>query len=280
MNRKITKFSKLIENYKAVMFDAYGVLKTHSGVIEGAAETINRLEIPFLVVTNDASKPEEEMSDWYQENSFNITTSNIVSSGKVTSNYISNQYDSNKIIAYLGRKGSELELSKLKIESQEIEEIAIEDYDKISHLVLFDASIDNVQQKIDLILNVVKDRDIEIVVANPDLAYQVSSSEIAIAVGSIAGVIENIIDRPLKRMGKPFNEIYSYAFEKLNSITPISKREILFVGDTLTTDIKGARDFGLDTALVLTGLTEESNLKKRIEDSGVEPTYICPSINS
>ena len=58
----------------------------------------------------------------------------------------------------------------------------------------------------------------------------------------------------------------------------ITKRDVLFVGDTLRTDIIGANTYGFDTTLVLSGniLPEQADLM--IQTSGIIPTFISDSI--
>ena len=40
---KISSFEKVIQQYDAIFFDAFGVLKNYNGLIEGVAETIYKL---------------------------------------------------------------------------------------------------------------------------------------------------------------------------------------------------------------------------------------------
>jgi ribonucleotide monophosphatase NagD (HAD superfamily) len=47
--------------------------------------------------------------------------------------------------------------------------------------------------------------------------------------------------------------MFMFAYDLIRDYRPISKKEIVMVGDTLQTDIIGGNKFGLDTVLVLTG---------------------------
>jgi ribonucleotide monophosphatase NagD (HAD superfamily) len=51
---------------------------------------------------------------------------------------------------------------------------------------------------------------------------------------------------------------------------------MVMVGDQLETDIRGARAFGLDAVLVMTGVTED------VSDAAdeVRPTYLLPSLST
>ena len=50
--------------------------------------------------------------------------------------------------------------------------------------------------------------------------------------------------------------------------------KLLLIGDRLETDIKMGNDFGIDTALVMTGVKNYLN-----GNSEVKPTYVFNSIN-
>ena len=73
--------------------------------------------------------------------------------------------------------------------------------------------------------------------------------------------------------------LFSYAYHHALSENPsLTKRDVLMVGDTLTTDILGGNKYGIDTALVLTGTTSKEDYDGRIRASGIMPNYVCESI--
>ena len=71
-------FKSVVQNYRAVFFDAFGVLKNHSGLIPGIEQTFAYLEkkgIPYYILTNDSSRSPDELARWYQDRGMlNITT--------------------------------------------------------------------------------------------------------------------------------------------------------------------------------------------------------------
>ena len=58
----------------------------------------------------------------------------------------------------------------------------------------------------------------------------------------------------------------------------LQRQEVLMVGDTLHTDILGGNKFGIDTLLVLSGNTSESEYQTKIKATGVIPDYVSRSI--
>ena len=130
---------------------------------------------------------------------------------------------------------------------------------------------------INKIVNLLRKRNIPVVVANTDMSYPVSGSEVAIAIGSIANMVEKILGRTFIRFGKPDPQMFNFAYEHITVDKHIPRNKILMVGDTLATDIIGGNKFGIDTVLVLTGNTIAENVKARIKSSGIIPDYICDS---
>lgn len=84
---------------------------------------------------------------------------------------------------------------------------------------------------------------------NPDICT-VKGRQI-IPVTGLLGKYYELIGGEVIYYGKPHNRIYEYALE-MSGITDKSK--VIGIGDNIDTDIKGAKDFGIDAYLVDTGL--------------------------
>jgi len=73
--------------------------------------------------------------------------------------------------------------------------------------------------------------------------------------------------------------MFAYALARARQRLPhITKRDVLFVGDTLRTDIIGSNTYGFDSTLVLSGNTLPQAADLMIRASGIIPTYISDSI--
>jgi ribonucleotide monophosphatase NagD (HAD superfamily) len=85
MTIRTKSFRSVVKNYKAVFFDAFGVLKNHKGVIPGIEKTFQYLEkkgIYYYILTNDSSRSPEALSQWYRDRGIQcVTTDKILSSG-------------------------------------------------------------------------------------------------------------------------------------------------------------------------------------------------------
>ena len=101
------------------------------------------------------------------------------------------------------------------------------------------------------------------VCANPDhFAHEGIPPRAVVRQGAIATLYEEMGGRVFY-IGKPFRDIFSKAFDQLNLLAHTEKQGVLMVGDTPETDIRGARDFGVQAALITkTGIMAERILQR------------------
>ena len=278
---KISSFEKVIQQYDAIFFDAFGVLKNYNGLIEGVAETIYKLhndQKQIFILTNDSSRSPFELAKRYQQQGIDlITEENMISSGMLAREYLQLKIKKGTI-AYLGTKNSAHYVENLGLPTLPISEVQPENFSDISALVLLDEEGFNWESDLSKSINLLRHKNIPVVVANTDRTYPVSNNQINIAIGGIANMLEDIVGKRFIRFGKPDVPLFIYAYEKLSSIKSIPKDKILMVGDTLHTDILGGNKFGIHTALVLSGNTLPDQYHFLINSSGIIPDYVCHSV--
>jgi 4-nitrophenyl phosphatase len=89
--------------------------------------------------------------------------------------------------------------------------------------------------------------------------------------GAIVASVAAVAGRPPDRVfGKPSTDIAELALKMLN----LPKSSCIVVGDRMETDILFAKNAGIDSALVLTGVTSKDDLKKY----PLSPDYVFDSI--
>lgn len=278
----IETFKELATQYKVIFFDAYGVLKNHSGLMDGAKETLSYLKqknVDFYIITNDASGSPALLAKYYSDRGIDLVEpANMVSSGMMSMIFLKENVHPGSTVAYLGRPTSEFYIKEADLVPMRVEAVKPIDYPQLGAIVLFDDAGYDFQPTINKTLNVIRGTDAPVVVANPDLIYPVNESESAFAVGSVANMLETVANRKFFRFGKPDIGVFNLAFEMANKKRKISKREVLMVGDTLDTDILGGNNFGVDTVLVLSGSTLKNHAKKMMEDKNIKPTHISNSV--
>jgi len=278
---RIKSFRSVVKNYRAVFFDAFGVLKNHKGLIPQIEKTFEYLEqkgIYYYVLTNDSSRSPEELARWYQEKGLKyITTDKILSSGMLAMEYFKTKISNGNAVAYLGTKDSAHYIETVGLKTIPVAEVDLNYLDEIESFAFLDDEGFNWNDDINKTVNLLRKKNMTVVVANTDINYPVSKNDISVAVGSLADMVEKIIGKNFIRFGKPDAQMFLLAYERALQDTQLRRNEILMVGDTLYTDIIGGNKFGLDTALVLSGntLPEMANIK--ISSSGIIPTYVCNS---
>ncbi|WP_297089466.1 HAD-IIA family hydrolase [uncultured Draconibacterium sp.] len=275
-------FRSVVKNYRAVFFDAFGVLKNHKGLIPDIANTFVYLEkkqIPYYVLTNDSSRSPEELSGWYIKHGLpSITTDKILSSGMLAMEFFKTKLINGNAVAYLGTKDSAHYIETAGLKTVPIGEIDLDNLEHVESFAFLDDEGFDWNTDINKTINLLRKKNMTVIVANTDKNYPVNKNDIAVAVGGLADLVEKILGKKFIRFGKPDAQMFLLAYERaLKDIPDIQRKEILMVGDTLFTDIIGGNKFGLDTALVLSGNTLADNAKIKIGSSGIIPTYVCDS---
>lgn len=275
---KIRDFKTIVGRYDVIFFDAYGVLKNYNGLIPGIDNTIQYLienHIEFYILTNDASRGPQELALSYQTLGIKeITAEKIISSGMLAREYL--RYKVKKgTVTYLGTSQSAHYIETAGLNTLSIRQLDLDDVDDISAVALLDDEGFDWKRDINKLINLLRKKNIPVIVANTDFAYPVTDEEVAVAIGSLSETIEMIVGRRFIKFGKPDSQMFMFAYEHIMEKQSVGKEKILMVGDTLHTDILGGNKFGIDTALVLSGNTLPDQANFLIRSTGIIPNYIC-----
>lgn len=277
-----TSFEELADSYECIFFDAFGVLKSSSGLYEGVLERLNSLRQrgkTIFLVTNDASKSPHRMVTQYThpEAGPMFPLERIVSSGALAADYLLNKVRSG-YVAYLGKDASAFYIASAGLHPVPISEVNPDEHSPKALVLLDDEGFDWFDD-LNRAINLIRRHNMPVVVANSDITYPVNGRDVGIAIGGIATLMEKAVGQKFIRFGKPDPMIFSKAFHLALEENPsLTKRDVLMVGDTLYTDIRGGNKYGIDTALVLSGTTLEKDYHSRIQATGIVPNYVCESI--
>lgn len=268
--------AELIDRYPAMLLDSFGVLVSHRGAISGAAAFVRRLNALGrrpLVVTNDASRRPDRLARWYAEVGIEIAADQILSSGHLLVEHFACHGLVGARCAVLGSPDSEFYVSEA---GGEVVPLTSDVFDAV--VVCDDAGyplLETLDHIISLAIRAVSaGRQLALILPNPDLIYPKGGGEYGITAGSIALVIEAALGVRFSqtapqfvRLGKPYAPIFAEAQRRLGT------SDMLMIGDQLATDIAGAADFGIDSALVTTGVNTAA-----AEFDGPHPTWILESL--
>ena len=276
-----TSFEEIADNYRAIFFDAFGVLKDSERVFEGVPQLIldlQRAGKEIFVITNDSSRSPELLARGYAHHDAGqvISPERIISSGLLARDFLASKVRRGWV-AYLGTEASAYYIQSAGLDAVPVSECREEHAPKA--LVLLDDEGFDWARDINKAINWVRRYHIPVLIANADLEYPKKGSEVGVAIGGLARLMESLLRKTFIRFGKPDPMMFMFAYRQLLQVRPdYTLRDVLMVGDTLETDIRGANAFGVDTALVLSGNTLPDSAEVAIRASGIIPDFVCESV--
>lgn len=112
----------------------------------------------------------------------------------------------------------------------------------------------------------IKPKNLPMICSNPDLfAHEGKPPKAVVRQGSIAKMYEEMGGHVFY-IGKPHNKAYAIALDRFRQHRAMAPAEILMVGDTPETDIRGARQCGMASALI----TQMGIMGDRVSHKGLE----------
>lgn len=185
----IHAFKSVVEKYKVVFFDAFGVLKSYNGLIPGIIETFEYLSATdkeYYIVTNDASRSPKQLAETYHRMGLHaIEHERVISSGMLAKEYLDLKVNDG-IVAYLGTENSAHYIEREGLQALPISAINEHNIHQVNALVLLDDEGFDWFADINRTVNILRQRTIPAIVANTDSIYPVSgSNRVSIAIGEL-----------------------------------------------------------------------------------------------
>ncbi len=255
------------------VFDAYGVLNTGKIPIPGAARRISGLRAAgkaVFVLTNAASYAATQAQQVFCDLGFDFTLDEIVSSRMVCEQHLPQLAGNQRwgVAAPTDWAEDEIEIPTLHLLDD------IEVYDQAGG-ILFLSTLDWNSSRQTLLLDSLARNPRPVIVANPDL---VAPRETCLTrePGFYTHDLQSRLGIKPQFHGKPFASVYEEVERRAGTVDP---RRIVMVGDTLHTDVLGAQSRGWGTVLITNhGLFAGQSVQKYIDDSGLHPDWIAPTI--
>ncbi len=252
----------MFEKYEGFIFDLDGTVYRGEKLIAGAKETVNTLiqmRKDIIFVSNKTTESANDYWRFLSSKGLKIKEKQIITSSLSIGNYLRINFPRVKFFA-IGEEKFIAELTgEGAVYSENPNEIEIV-------VVTLDKKVNF--EKLEIAANALE-KGAKFFAANIDDTCPVEGGEITDA-GAIITALEKRTGRKLeKHFGKPSR----YIFELIESKMKFPKNNYLIVGDRLLTDIKMGNDFGIDTALVSTGVKNFFELYPE-----VAPTYKIRSV--
>ncbi len=267
----------LVESYDTILLDAYGVLVSSEAAIPHALafiDHLNKIGKEYRIVSNDASKLPATALARYRGFGLNLCDDSVLSSGSLLKSYFETERLVGARCVVLGPNDSK---EYVKLAGGSVVEVS----DAFDVLVVCDEMGFQFLETMDKVLSalirkIARGDSVRLIAPNPDLIYP-SSQGFGFASGTMAQMFEEALklrfpgrnDLCFTRLGKPFSPIFEEARRRCRG------KNMVMIGDQLETDIRGASNFGIDSALVATGIVNPEDLMKH---DGPRPTFQLTSL--
>lgn len=245
---------------KSYLLDMDGVLMRGQTPIPGAQEFIARLvetETPFLILTNNPMFTPRDLQHRLAVAGLEVTEDHLFTSAMATAQFLARQRPKGTAFA-IGESG----LTNALHDIGYVLTGSDPDYVVLGETRSY--HFENITKAVRLIAGGAR-----FIATNPDTSGPTEQG-IAPACGAMAALIEVATDIKPYFIGKPNPLMMRTA---LNYIDAHSEDTIM-VGDRMDTDVIGGMEAGMETILVLTGVTAESD----VERFPYRPTCVLPSI--
>ncbi|MBM3120356.1 MAG: HAD-IIA family hydrolase [Chloroflexi bacterium] len=243
---------------KGVIFDLHGVLMFQGKVYPGAVELLNSLHqkgITFRILSNSTLESRKSLAEKLRKKGITVYEDEVITASFATAQYLKTLHPGSCWIM-LKREGLD-EFRDFHHDSENPEYVVLGDFRE-------DFNFQNLNKALRLLSQGAK-----FIVMIPELIDN-SMGELELTVGAYGKMLEEAANIKATYIGKPNRYVFEIA---LHTMDITEKNKILMVGDRLSTDILGARNTGLKTALVKTGEFQESDL-----ESPITPDYIFDSV--
>ena len=258
-----TSESSLLECYDLAMFDLDGVIYVSGRAITGVAERLQRVRdagVHLAFVTNNASRTAEKVASNLTELGVAATAADVVTSAQAAARVVKDRFGAGARVLLLGGPGLEAALTAEGLEiTAEPGEAA----------VIVSGYGPDVRWK-DIMRAATLIRDgLPYVASNTDMTIPTDFG-LAPGHGVLVRTLSDFAGVEPIVAGKPARPLMDETIRRVGGQRP------LMVGDRLDTDIEGAQAVGVDSLLVMTGVTHLAELMAATPE--LRPSYISPDL--
>ncbi len=246
---------------KNFLIDMDGVLVHGSRIIPGADEFIQKLidqERKFLLLTNNPMYTPRDLAHRLQATGIHIQEHQIFTSALATASFLHRQRPDGKAFV-LGESGL----------TEAIHDIGYVITDMNPDYVVLGETLAYNFQMIKKAIRLIHDEGARFIATNPDPSGP-SEGGIVPACGAMAALIESASGVSPYFVGKPNALMMRTALNYLD----VHSEDTIMIGDRMDTDIVAGVTSGMETILVLSGVTKE----EKIDKYPYLPTHIKHSV--
>ena len=250
-----------MKQYKGYLIDLDGTMYKGTEKIEAAGRFVHELKrrgIPYLFVTNNSSRTPDQVAKKLCELDIPTESHQVFTTSQATANYIYGMKPDASVYV-IGEDGI----------VEALKERGFTFVDEQPDFVVTGIDRQISYEKLGKACLAVR-AGARFVSTNADIAIPTERGFMP-GNGSLTSVVSVSTGVQPVFIGKPERIIMDQALEALG----VNKDEMIMVGDFYDTDIMAGMNAGIDTMLVLTGVTTREQLK----DYGQQPTYVVDSLD-
>ena len=253
----------MFEKYNGFIFDLDGTIYRGENLIPNADKTINHIKSTgkkAIFISNKTTGTVEDYHKFLISKGVPIETDEIINSTVVIKNYLSTNYSGQKFFAI----GETLFI-------KEIKSIGLTFSSNPSDIDLLIVTLDRTlnYEKLEIAARALEN-GAKFFAANIDDTCPVDDGEVLDA-GATISALEK---RTHKKLELHFGKPSKFMFEEIKKRIKVDLKQTLLIGDRLETDIALGNKFGIDSALVSTGVKYYPNGTDHIK-----PTYYLNSVS-
>ncbi|NJP05814.1 MAG: HAD-IIA family hydrolase [Chloroflexaceae bacterium] len=237
-----------LASIRTLLIDIDGVLYRGKTVLPGAEQLIafcQKHGIAFACITNNGSLTPQQYEQKLAAIGLHIPVKVIFTSALVTGYYLRSTYPRGTSVYAIGMRG---------LHEAIFHDDALVAGERQAQVVVLGPDFEVTYEKLKIGCLAIRN-GADFIVTNPDRTLPTEEGLIPDA-GALAAALEAATDITPLVIGKPQPAMFRLAMEHLQG-QPAST---LVIGDRLETDIAGARNAGVQSLLVLTGVSQRSEL--------------------
>lgn len=273
--------SEIADGHDALICDVWGVIHNGTHVHEKAVEALARFREEFgpVVLLSNAPRPVAALLEQFARLGVPDSCYDaIVTSGIAAHDDLARRTQDGRLSIYhLGPERDRGIFEDLPVDCVDVDRAEL-----VLCTGLFDDDTetpDNYREQ----LRTFSARNLPLLCANPDIVVQ-RGGVLVYCAGAIARAYE-AIGGPVVYFGKPYTAIYRTVLEAARHKAGHDIVRPLAVGDGLETDIKGARNVGMETLFIADGIHGEEigdvsagSLARLFDKAGIWPGSAMPAL--